>query len=311
MNVSAAADVVTWADELTAYGTVGAVLVSLLLAIFGAVVALREKRSQSRRDRRNAERAQAEHFHWWHELCTTHPLPYEEESSLRDAYRALGLHKCWGEVLIVENTSDAPVHDVVLHTPRYLIPRLTSFIPGEVGPHSRRVFHIAGFGASLLDPQFSPAGTAFFSDAQGRRWQREKSGRLVRSSASVEDDEKLAEKAQRQLFHTLRDIGDEEQWTDPANKFLRDVWKWIAIAPEDGSPARRRHMSQQLRRADSFAFRLLQRLPSNHYERRKAQLWWQWRSGKVSLDELIHGGEVFYPTEVRMIDRSRRAKRSS
>ncbi len=307
---ASSAPVVTWADQLTAYGTVGAVLLSLGLAIYGAIAAWLEKRTRRKEAHEAAERAQAEHLHWWHELCSEHPLPYEDDLSLTNAYGALGLDSCWGEVLIVENTSNAPIHELVLYTPRYFLPRVTIFMPGEIGPHSRRTFHVSGFGASLLDPQFYSAGHVTFSDAQGRRWRREKSGALTRSSTTTDNDLEAAEAIHWKLLHTLRAISTQQEWTGPANQTLREVVSWFAVAPSASRAAHSRLMWLQLHKADELAFRLLQHLPTRHYERKVATKWWKWRSGVISLDDLIEDPYVLYPHQVKAIAESRKAESS-
>ena len=307
--VASSNHVVTWTDQLTAVGTVGAVVLSLAIAISGAIVTWREKRARREQSRIAAERAQAEQLHWRHELCSEHPLPYEDDLSLANAHKHLGLDSCWGEVLIVENRSDAPVHELVLHTPRYFLPGVTLFMPGEIGPNSRRVFHVSGFGASLLDPEFSSAGHITFSDAQGRRWRRQKSGALAHSVTTVNEDAKAAEAIHWRLFHTLRDISIEQEWTGPANQKLRGLIGWSAVAPAASTAPRTRLMRQQLHTGDELAFRLLQHLPSGHYERIVAVAWWKWRSGAISLDDLIRDPRVLYPHQVRAITKTKQAQR--
>lgn len=272
---------VTWADELTAYGTVGAVVLSLLLAIYGIVATWSERRARVAADRSARERAQAEKVHWWHELCGEHAIPYKNELSLGRSFSSLGLEQCWGEVVILENTSDAPVHDIVLNTPRYLLPEVGTFMPGEVGPRDRRVFHVAGFGASLLDPQFYEAGAIYFSDAQGRRWKREKSGTLQRSASSVACDIESSEKAQSLLHRTLSNLGAEFEWLEPARTRLYRVASLIGSAPTPRTAAASRYLWHQLHSADEVAFRMLQELPTRHHARDIAVAWWKWRSGGV------------------------------
>jgi len=286
IHVLAANAAVSWADQMTAYGTVGAVATSLCLSIYGAVIAWREKRRSASDASERAERSQAEKLHWWHELCSEHPIPWDGELSLREIYKNLGLVKCWGEVLVVENMSDAPVHAVVLHTPRHYLDKLAAFMPGELGPGARRTFHVSGFGASLIGSEFRGEGMVFFSDAQGRRWEREKSGTLRRSLGTVVEQEKLAGEAQGHLFRTLRSIGDEHEWIEPARGAIADALWLLATPPDMNTPSRTAYVRKQIANADEAAFRMLQALPSRHWARRTAVIWWEWRSGKLSLADV-------------------------
>lgn len=293
---------ITWVDQLTALGTVGAVGVSLGIAVYGGVIAAREKRARVVDSRQREERAHASQFHWWHELCAEHPEPYDTlELSTGEVYARLGLEQCWGETLVLENTSDAPVHDVVLHTPRYLLPRVTSFMPGEIGPNSRRVFHISGFGSSLLDPRFAHPGRVSFADSKGRRWEREKSGQLRRTDVTVEIGLQLAESAQVDLYQTIRQVGAEYNWIDPSRAVIRNVLRTLISAPPTVDGFASRYLWQQLNRADTVALRLLNELPRRHYGVRVAQQWWGWRGGSLSLDRFVLESALFGPTETRAL----------
>ncbi len=296
------AETITWVDQLTALGTVGAVVVSLGIAAYGGAVAARDKRSREAAERQLKEREHAAQFHWWHELCSEHPEPYDHLGlSTAGVFAALGLEKCWGETIVLENTSDAPVYDVVLYTPRYLLPRVTSFMPGEIGPRSRRVFHIAGFGSSLLDPKFYDAGRVTFVDSGGRRWQREKSGALSQTSVPAEVELRLAENMQWDLHATMSQVGAEYNWVDPSRFYIRDVTRTLVTTPSKVDAFARRYLWQQMHRADEVALRLLQELPPRHYGRRIAQHWWGWRSGSLSIESLLLQSALFGSTEANAL----------
>lgn len=296
---------VTWADAMAAYGTVGAVILSLALGMYGAISASLAKRASRSQEKTRLERLQAEGLHWWHEECLEHRLPYEDIDALSMAYQNLRLGDCSGEVVVIKNTSDAPVHDVVVYTPRYYLPDADVFVPGEIGPDSERVFHVSGFASSLLDPRFAPAGHVSFNDANGLRWKREKSGSLERAQSTAADESVAATELNWLQRRTLDEIAQREDRTNPAAALVREAITWLATSEMPRSDAQRRYAWGVLWRADNAAFALLQELPQRSADRRSAREWLRWRSGNISIETLINIRSVFYPHERREILRAR------
>ncbi len=273
---------ILWTDTLTAIGTVGAVVLSLVLAIVGWVTASVERGKRRAEAARAAARAQAEQGHWWLRDCDEHPSPWESEWVLSRAYATLGLERCWGDVVVLENKSDAPMHEIVVNAPSFLLLGLDAFVPGSLGPRERRVFHVSGFGGSLLDPEFyASTGWLSFADADGKRWRRLWSGTLVPATTSRGEDQKVAEQRQLELYRTLRQLGEEERWVDSDGARLAEVKELLTSVGEARTPSVSRYLWQQLHSADEVAFGMLQKLPYNHWRRRVAAEWWRWRSGRA------------------------------
>lgn len=269
----------SWADKLTAIGTVSAVSLSLGLAVMGYVKERKGRIELQRRRDLEARRSQAEGVHWWIEPCPDHPLTEELVRRLAVGPEINDMNSCWGKRLVIENRSDLPIHNLQpIMTEWAMNDGPWDFVSG-IGPGVRSVRHLAGDGGCLLALFGVERPSLVFGDATGVIWRRLESGALVEEMHVMQEIEKERHEAE---LSVSRAVGQYELDRVAAQKHEVALKRYILPTFFE----QEKHRDElQLRQADAWAFRILQESWPLRSERIASVIWWQWRSGKLSFEE--------------------------
>lgn len=269
------APTLSWADKLTAVGTVGAVLATLVITL---ITYFRDRQARVAEARERADfllKQQASQIHWWFEPCPEHAAPWDDGSFGKEWLLARDLERCWGTRLVIENRSELPIHEVTpVMTLRIVLDE--QYGNWSIGPAGRAVFHLAGEGECLLDSIGTPAPFLLFRDHVGRPWRRGENGALIALPQDTDlSDEMmgLSAAAYRMLHANRRTELDEAH----ERQRIKDV---LLPLVQQGLAARN---LEELAPADELAFTLLQTSPLG---RGVAKTWWSWRARRAEPETL-------------------------
>ncbi|KJL28782.1 hypothetical protein RS83_02263 [Microbacterium oxydans] len=275
----------SWADKLTALGTVGAVLATLVITL---TTYFRDRRSRREEARERAQlllKQQALQVHWWLEPCPDHLLAWDDDEHLAALLLGRRLDECWGTRLVLENRSELPIHEVtpVMTLKIILKPQFGNW---SIGPGGRYAFHLAGEGECLLDLIGTPRPSLLFRDHVGRAWRRGESGSL----AAIEDDADLSDEmismssaAYRALHENRRSELEDARERDG----IREVIVPLVRAGLDSVSL------DDLTPGDDVAFELLQRSHRQRTSHRVAKEWWSWRARRQPVEKLAESLRYF------------------
>ncbi|WP_053352735.1 hypothetical protein [Leucobacter musarum] len=258
----------TRSADLTAIGTLGAVFASLLFSIDSVLRERKRDASIERESQNERYRGQAEAIWWWLEECPVHKSPFLT-LSIEEYVADFSLERtdrCWGINLVVENRSDHPINHIALVSSEYIKADLTLGFYETLGGSSKRTYHLSAAGCSLLYTPPYPGTSVHFADSKGMQWVREVNGKLKESGLNSSEVKTMAEEAESVQRTTASKAAGATY-----DQRLRDD---INGAIEDGT------FESRIEEFDHRTFLLLQDLQPGHPRRRKAELWWQWRSGK-------------------------------
>ncbi|WP_341946209.1 hypothetical protein [Microbacterium sp. LWH11-1.2] len=268
----------SWADKLTALGTVGAVVATLAITL---TTYFRDRKSRQTEARERAEfqlKQQALQVHWWLEPCPDHVPEWVGEDYGMGWLMSRSLDECWGSRLVLENRSELPIHDVspVMTLRIVLRPQFGNW---SIGPGGRSTFHLSGEGECLLDMVHAPRPYLLFRDHTGRAWRRDENGTisLVDPETDLSDEMiSLSGEAYRTLHANDRlQVGQRR-----AREEILRVLSPLVAAGLDTVPL------EKVWIADEVAFNLLQRFRRGNPERRVGNAWWSWRARSESSDRL-------------------------
>lgn len=285
---------VTWADSLTAFGTVGAVVSSIVLASFSFAVSTRDRKKQKALAAVTHLERQAQLVQWWVEPCDLHESAYKGMLSTYKVYTDTPLDVCWGSKFVLRNASDQPISNIVVGLNRDLVVYDEKVPTSHVGPRQIWEQHLSGSGHSLLeDPYDSLSDYVAFTDQHGRRWIRSATGVLVQDMLDSEKRGRDASARQEALGRAFRREharvrADPNQGSSSLSQRVKDTIYLTA-----SSAAKRAYVRRRVNEGDRIAFAALQRLPTGAYDRRAAEDWYRWRSGEMSGESFLRRNSVY------------------
>lgn len=264
---------ISWADKLTAFGTVGAVVATLGITLTTHLRTSRERRIELAERTIERRMSQARQVHWWLEPCPEHVPVWDGDDYGAAWLSTRALEDCWGSRLVVENRSEFPIHDVLpVMTLRIALHQ--TYGDRSIGPGGRVAHHLSGDGECLLDMIHAPRPHLLFRDAQGHAWRRGEHGALnpVDDSTDLADIEiKLSSAAFRMISANYR----EDQKRRESTASIQRVFVPLTNEGLDNISL------EQLAVGDSVAFKMLQEMNPRRLERELARAWWSWRAKRT------------------------------
>jgi len=268
----------SWADKLTAIGTVGAVAATLAITL---ITYFRDRgtRNRDQKDRADALlKQQALQVHWWLEPCTDHPPEWDGEDYGIRWLTSRTLSECWGTRLVIENRSELPIHDAnpVMTLKVILQPQFGNW---SIGPGGRTTFDLSGEGECLLDMVNAPSPYLLFRDHVGRAWRRNENGTLVR----VDDSLNLSDEMISLSGDAYRTINAAYRHEAEGRRQKEEIRAVIGPLVANGLAGTTLEL---LEPGDAVAFELLQKAHRRGAARRVGEAWWSWRAGRSSADRV-------------------------